>query len=440
MTRRKRIIEPQRRRGAEAQNEELSPRLCVSAVILAVALAMVLVGCGSKEPAGKEPVVTVQAAAVKRGPIQRVVSSEAVLYPLKQTAIVPKISAPVSEFYVNRGDVVHRGELLAKLESKDLAAAVVENRGAYEQAQAAYQTATQASVPEEVQKAELDVKGAKDALNAAQKRYDSLQALYKQGAAARKDVNDAGVVLTQDQNTYDIANRHLETLKLVREDNLKSAQGQLTQAQGRYDAAQAQLGYSDIRSPIDGVVADRPLYPGEMAAAGTPLITLMNVSKVIARAHIPQSEAQLLKAGDAARLAVAGASEQVSGKVTIVSPALDPGSTTVEVWAEFQNPNRSLKPGTTAQVSMVAETVPNALIVPASALLTAPDGSTTVMVAGSDDKAHQRAVKAGIRQGDDVQITEGLKEGERVVTAGAYGLADNTSIKIESAPQSEAKD
>ena len=88
---------------------------------------------------------------------------------------------------------------------------------------------------------------------------------------------------------------------------------------------------------------------------------------------------------------------------------------------------------------MVSEAVPNALVVPASAVLTGADGTTTVMVIGDDQHAHQQAVKMGIRQGDKAQITEGLKEGQRVVTDGAYGLPDNAKVSVE-APAVAAKE
>jgi len=123
----------------------------------------------------------------------------------------------------------------------------------------------------------------------------------------------------------------------------------------------------------------------------------------------------------------------VNGRVTVVSPALDPNSTTVEIWLEAKNPKHNLKPGTSVHLSMTAQTVKDALVIPSSSVLTAPDGSTIVMLAGSDGLAHQQAVKVGIRNGDDVQIVEGLKEGERVISNGSYGLPDKTKIKVESA-------
>ncbi|OLE56651.1 MAG: hypothetical protein AUG13_07920 [Chloroflexi bacterium 13_1_20CM_2_59_7] len=168
-----------------------------------------------------------------------------------------------------------------------------------------------------------------------------------------------------------------------------------------------------------------------MAAAGTPLLTVMDIFQVIARAHIPQPEAALLKVGDKAKITVPGEDNPVEGKITVVSPALDPNSTTVEVWVQAKNPDQRLKPGTSVQVSMLAQTVPDALLIPAAGLLTAQDGTTSVMVVSADNHAHQKRVRVGIRQGDQVQIVEGLQAGERLVASGAYGLPDNAKIKIE---------
>ncbi len=276
--------------------------------------------------------------------------------------------------------------------------------------------------------------------DAQQKVYDSRQELFKQGALPRKDLDQAGVTLTQARAQHELAKRHLHSLNaVVKQQETKGFEGQLSSAKGKYLGAQAQYGYSEIRSPIDGVVTDRPLYPGEMPGAGAPLITVMDLSRVTARAHIPQKDAALLKVGDQATIEVPGLDKPAEGKVTLVSPALDPNSTTVEVWVQAKNPGGTLKPGSSVRLSMVSETVPDALVVPASAVLTGTDGSATVMVIGSDQHARQLAVKVGIRQDENVQILDGLKEGQSVVATGAYGLPDNTKVSVETAKEKEAE-
>jgi multidrug efflux pump subunit AcrA (membrane-fusion protein) len=90
---------------------------------------------------------------------------------------------------------------------------------------------------------------------------------------------------------------------------------------------------------------------------------------------------------------------------------------------------------------MLAQTIPDALTVPASALLTESDGTTSVMVVGNDGRAHQRDVKTGVRQDNQVQVVSGLKAGERVVTTGAYGLPDNTRVQLQAtAPAQPVKE
>jgi len=408
---------------------------------IAVAASLICGGCSSEKPA--EPAaVTVQAAPVEKTTIQHVVEAQAILFPLQQAAIVPKISAPVQKFLVKRGSVVKQGQLLAVLENRDLSAAAQDTEGAYKQAEATYETTTAANLPEEIQKAEADAQQAQQALDAQEKVFQSRQQLFEQGALPRKELDQSRVDITQARNQYAIAKKHLDALLAIgKQQELKAAAGNLQSAKGKYQGAQAQLSYSEIRSPISGFITDRPLYPGEMAAAGTPLLTVMDISSVIAKAHIPQDQAAALKVGDQGTITVPGIAEPINGKVTVVSPALDPNSTTVEVWFEAKNPKHELKPGTSVHLSMTAQIVKDALVVPVIAVLTAPDGTTTVMLVGSDGLAHQQAVKIGIRNGDDVQIFEGVSPNDKVVTSGAYGLPDKTRIKVAAAeaPGGESK-
>lgn len=395
------------------------------------AASVVLIGC-SGESKEREAAVPVQVVAVEKTTLQRTISAEAILFPFQQAALTPKISAPVRIFYVKRGSVVHAGQLLAVLENRDLAAAAQENQGTYDQAQAAFETTTAADLPREIQKARFDEAAAKKLLDAQQRIYDSRQELFQQGAMPRKELDQAGVDLINARHQYELAQQHLDAMMAIgKPQTLKSAAGQLESATGKYLGAQAQLSYSEIRSPIDGVVSDRPLYPGEMASAGVPLLTVMDTSQVIARAHIPQPEAALLKVGDQTAVMVPGEEKPLEGKVTVVSPALDPNSTTVEVWVLVKNPRQRLRPGTSVQISMLAQTVPDALVIPATGLLTAQDGATSVMTVSPDNHVHQKRVRVGIRQENQVQIIEGLTQGEQIVASGAYGLPDNTRITAE---------
>jgi HlyD family secretion protein len=380
---------------------------------MALAATFLAIGCSSKDESEPKPNVTVQAASVESKTIHDEITADAILYPRDQVAIVPKVVAPIKKFYVERGTTVHAGQLLAELENEDLAGAVTENEGGYQQAQATYDDA--------LQSASQDLKIAKQQLDAAQKFYDGRETLFQQGAMAEKDVEDARIALTQARNQYDLAEKQY---------NLKVAEGQLTAAKGKAASAQAQLSYTRIVSPINGVVTDRPFFAGDTAPSGSPIVTVMDLSSVVARAFLSPQDAAKLRVGDPASLSPGAGQEELPGRVTVVSPALDPNSTTVQVWVETKNPGEKLKPGSTVNVSIVVKTIKDALAVPSEAILTAPDGTTSVMVIDADKLAHQTAVKTGIREGGDVQILSGLKADQQVVTVGAYGLPDGAKVTI----------
>lgn len=400
--------------------------------ILASALALpmfFLPGC--KKEAAPEPEVTVQAEHPEQGTISEHITADAILSPLAQAAIAPRISAPVKKFYVQRGARVKEGQLLATLENTDLAAAAQDNKGSYMAAEAAFAAATKAQVPEDTQKAELDAAQAKANLDLNLSIVKSRKQLFAEGAIPGRDLDTALAALVQAQAAYDSAAKHLESMRNVsRQAALKSAQGQLTSAEGRYKGAEAQLNYSEIRSPIDGVVTDRPLYAGETAAAGAPLLTVMETSALIAKAHVAQSLAQQMKVGDEASVRVPGVDDAVPAKVALISPALDPGSTTVEVWLRINNKAGTLKVGTPVKVNVTGKTVAQAWKIPASAILTAQDGSKSVMIVGAEGAAHRKPVTLGIEDDGDVQVTGGLSSTDTVITAGAYGLDEGTKVKV----------
>ena len=405
-----------------------------------VLLANMTGGCAKPEKE-KEPEVTVQTTPAEKKDISQIITEEAVIFPVQQATVAPKITSTIKQFLVQRGTRVKKGQLLAVLENADLAAAAVSSQGDFRQAEAAYATSVGSSIPQQLQKAELDAASAKSAFEAQEKISNSRKDLFKQGAIPRRDLDTAEVALVAARSQNEQAQKQLADLqRLGQQQALKSAEGQKLSAQGKYLGAKAQLSYSEIRSPIDGVVTDRPLYVGDVATANQPLLTVMDTSKLIAKGHLPQSEAVQLKAGNAAEIKIPGVEEPIEAKVTLISPALDPGSTTLEVWVEARKPNPALRPGITVQAELTAKTDKDVIVVPAAAVFKNPEGGGAyVLLAGSDDKAHLKAVHVGIRNAESAEIVSGIKEGDPVITTGGYAVPDGTKIKIEKpeAPEKE---
>lgn len=286
-------------------------------------------------------------------------------------------------------------------------------------------------MPEDQLKAETDLAQAQANLDLNRSIVKSRKQLFAEGAIPGRDLDTAEAALVQAQATYDAAAKHLKSMQAVtREAALQQAQGNLASAEGKLKGAQAQLSFSEIRSPIDGYVTDRPLFTGETAAAGAPLITVMETNTLLAKTHISQAQAQRLELGNDAEVHTPGVKEAVPAKVSMISPALDPGSTTVEVWLKIDNRAGKLKVGTPVKVSIVGRTIENAMKIPLSAVLTVEDGAKSVMTIDAAGKAQPKKVDLGIGDGSDVQVLSGLDPTDNVITVGAYGLDPGTKVQI----------
>ena len=409
-----------------------------AALTAGTALLVALAGGCSKEEKEKEPEVSVQTTPAEKKDISQVISEEAVIFPHQQATVAPKITSTIKQFLVQRGARVKKGQLLAVLENADLSAAALASQGDFQQAEATYATTIGASLPQQIQKAELDAASAKSAFDAQEKIYISRKDLFQKGAIPRRDLDAAEVAFVAARSQNEQAQKQLADLQRIGKDQaLKSAQAQKLSAEGKYLGAKAQLSYSEIRSPIDGVVTDRPLYVGDLATANQPLLTVMNISKLIAKGHLPQSEAAQLKVGNPAEIHVPGLEDAINGKVTLVSPALDPGSTTLEVWVEARKPNTNLRPGISVQVAITAKTDKNAVVIPAGTVFKNHDGGDYVLLAGTDNKAHLKIVHVGIRNAGSAEIASGVNEGDAVITSGGYAVPDGTKIKVVKPEASE---
>jgi HlyD family secretion protein len=410
--------------------------------VLCGSIAFAASGCKEKPETAPAPEVYVQVAQPRNAAISEQITADATLAPLAQAAISPRVSAPVKRFYVQRGSMVRAGQLLATLENSDLAAAVADNKGAYTAAQGTFETETKATVPQDTIKARQDLRQAQATLDLNRSIVNSRSQLFAQGAIPGRDLDTARAALVQAQSAFDIAKEHLASVEQVsRQSAIATAQGQLASARGKYLGAEAQLSYTEIHSPISGVVTDRPLFAGETASAGTPLLTVMDTSALLAKLHLAQRQAQQLALGAPATITVPGIDDPVPARVSLISPALDPGSTTVEVWLRVENPKSTFKVGTPVHTTITGRIANNALVVPTDAIQAGADGASKfVMVMTADGTAHKKPVTLGIQTPETTQILDGVSPADTVIVTGGYGLDDGTKVKVGKAPSDDQDD
>jgi RND family efflux transporter MFP subunit len=185
---------------------------------------------------------------------------------------------------------------------------------------------------------------------------------------------------------------------------------------------------AEVKSPMAGVVAKTFLDPGGAVTPMTPIAQIVSTGRVKAMAAVVEKEIGKIKRGQPAVVRVDAYDLDFPGKVTNISPVVDPQSRAVEVEITLPNPGGRLKPGMFARAEIQAGKH-DGLVIPASSVQQR-EGRTYVMVVGSE-VAREREVVLGQDLGENLEIASGLKEGEPVITAGAYGLKDGDRVRIK---------
>ena len=393
--------------------------------------AMLLVGCGAKEEPPVKTVVAVKLGRSELADIVLTVRVPATMFPKEQANISARITAPIRTLNVRKGDNISRGQVLAELENRDTVAQKQEAAAALADAQANLQKTRAGTLPTDIERARGQFATAEAALKQAQKIYDRRSELFKQGAIPNKDLLTAETDLAQARTAYEVARKSLELIQNQSQGDITIAQSRVDQAKARLALAEAQLQYSDLRSPFAGTVTEQFQYPGDMAKPDTPTFTLMDLSTVIARGQVPESETGKLRAGQLCSFAPTDAAGiAASGRVTVINRAVDTARRTVEVWCEIPNSLTKLRSGIFGTLTVSIGTASQSVVVPQSAVQF-DEGTRNGFVMMVDDKriAHKREVEGGEIADGKVQILRGLKAGEVVVIEGGYGLPDGAEVK-----------
>jgi RND family efflux transporter MFP subunit len=341
-------------------------------------------------------VVSVRVAKAEIGSIAQPIDLVGTITARREATLSSKISGQISQMALLKNRSVRAGEVLARIEARDVAAQRAE-------AAAAVNTAKEAIAPAEA------------ALRNARQTYDRRTTLYAKGGISKKDL---------EASQLDVANAA---------GALKSANSKVTEAEDHLASFNAQLGYSEVRAPFDGIVTDQFAYQGDFAAPGNKLVTVADTSTVIVKAPLSDETATRVHAGDAVTVQpddLPGVS--LPARVDLVARAADPQSRAVELWVTLPNPDGRLRPNGAAHVTIASGAAPASVIIPTSAVTL--DATTanagTVMVVDDKSVAHEVHVTVGVHDRTRTQITSGLRGGETVVTEGNYGLPDGTKVTV----------
>jgi multidrug efflux pump subunit AcrA (membrane-fusion protein) len=430
---------------AETEKKGMSPRNKALVTLGLVLLTFFLVAAylvwfrnsPAPETAGEtdeEKVVSVKVAKAEKEPIAEEFSAVGTVEPSEQAAVSAGISAQIKQMRLLKNSLVHQGDVLAVLESSDLAAQRNEAQAALEEARLNLQTLQKVTIPQSSAQTNKDVNDAKATADNARATYERRRVLYDKGGISLKELEASQLALTNADNAYRLA---LENSKINRNavnPNAKAiAEAKIKQAQDHLQSLAVQAERGIVRAPITGIVTDQSQFEGEFAQQGAKLLTIANIGGVIVKAQFADTVVNDVKVGDLVTIYPAQApDEKMTGRVSLISRASDPQNRTVEVWANFGNPQGLLTAGGAVQFVVSSTPIGDAIVVPESAvtLEAANADEGTVMVVDQDSVAHETKVKIGIKQGGKIQIVEGLNEGDTVVTEGNYELPDGTKVEV----------
>jgi len=380
------------------------------------------------------PIVSVRVAKVEKQTIAAPVSAVGTIFPRDQAMVAAKISAQIKTMGLLKNQVVKAGQVIAILESRDLAAQRNEAVAALNQERANERSVTTGTIPQTNAQDQRALRDAQAKVRTASATYDRRLVLYQKGGISKKDLEASQMELTTAENELRLAEQTVVLrTKAINPNDRALAAARVQAAQQRVATLDAQLSYATIRAPITGIVTDQFQYQGEFAAPGGRLVNIADISEVIVKVPFADTVVAQLKVGDTATVLPTDTSgEEMTGKVTLISRSNDPLNRTVEVWVTLGNGAGRLRANGAAQVTAATLTKNDAIVVPASAVtLDASNANEgTVMVVDAANVAHETKVTVGIRTPDKIEITAGLQGGETVVIEGNYALPDGTKVEV----------
>ncbi len=222
--------------------------------------------------------------------------------------------------------------------------------------------------------------------------------------------------------------KEMHSRELVSGEAFDDTRTDLLSAEASRELAALELSHTEIRAPFDGRVTTRAVDPGEMVSSGTVLFTVADLSRLLARVHVPARAFRRIQTDQTVELIVDSSQDTLRGKITLISPIVDPASGTIKITVEVRDYPPTTRPGDFAQVRIVTEQHANTVLVPRNAVVSEKGEQVVYVVA--DSTAQRRLVAVGFQDKERAEITSGVESGERVVVQGQRSLRDGQPIKI----------
>ena len=355
-------------------------------------------------------------AKVERGDLAKSVVATGKVEPITKVEIKSKASGIVKKLYVDAGDRVKKGQLLAELDKEEIEARVAQAKAQTEASEASLK-GTQA----DLERAKVDAEGPDVPM--LKRAYDRAQGMAKEGVVSQSALDDAQKNYEMSLNKQNVAKAQLQVLHA----KIGQAQAQVAQDHANLKQLEEQLGYTTITSPIDGIILSRDVEVGDavssilvLGSTATLIMTEGDISEVYVKGKVDESDIGKVYMGQPARIKVESFKDKTfNGKVTKISPmgVEKDNVTTFEVRVSINNPGGELKAVMTANAEIILEEHKGVLQIPEGAILYDKDKKASVEIPDPKGKEGKNkiSVNIGISNGAKTEVLGGLKEGDQVV-------------------------
>ncbi|HXI27483.1 MAG TPA: efflux RND transporter periplasmic adaptor subunit [Vicinamibacterales bacterium] len=385
-------------------------------------------GGGRGGRGGRGQTVATETVAVQRMSVQRDVDLSGTLLSPDQARVSSEVAGIITDVPVQLGTEVRAGDLLVRLEPRELQLAVDRAEGQLRQieAQLGIDHAQAKRPPSDDQIA--SVRQAMANRDDARNTFKRAEQLHQRGLMSQVDFDSAETRLKVADANYQASVDNVQALKATLQDR-----------RAAWELAQKKLADAAIKAPVAGAVAERLVQPGEFIRENTPVVTIVQVNPLKLKTAIQERYAGAIRPGQAVAFAVeAFPTRTFAGKVAYVSPSVDQATRTFPVEALVDNGDRVLKPGFFAKGVVHTHRDENVMAVPEDAISTLAGVSTVYVIEGG--KARQQQVSLGARQDKLVEITSGLEGDETLATTNLSQLATGVSVRVAKPGEESASD
>ena len=401
--------------NGNGNNKKKRRKLIIWGTVVAV-IVLVIAGGVFAATRGGTKIDPSKLAKVEKGDLAKSVVATGKVTPITKVEVKSKASGIVKKLLVDYGDRVKKGQLLAQLDKIEIEAQVEQSKAALEAAQANLK-----SSQADFERAKVDAEGPDVPL--LKRAYDRNVSMAKDGVVSTSSLEDSERNYEMALNKQNVSKAQVTVLKA----KIAQSEAQVAEDQANLKQLEEQLSYTDIISPIDGIVLSRDVQMGDavssilvLGSSATLVMTLGDTSEVYVKGKVDESDIGKVYLGQRARIKVESFKDKTfDGKVTKISPmgVEKDNVTTFEVRVSIQNPGGELKAEMTANAEIILEEHKNVLQIPEGAILYDKDKKASVEIPnpkGKDGK-EKIAVNIGISNGAKTEVLSGLKEGDQVV-------------------------